>query len=165
MLAASRSCDCCGQPLGPKEGVGLDPADVWKAIQKRVNLDAHMKQCHPESPWTPLSPTHVERFTRRGLVQILHDNPEVQFDSLPAAPMSSIVDGPPRNKVRRIGEDHKPASIFESNWRICKWERITNQLLFSNHRDADSVWSLLVRHFCNGLVANHSHMRALRRAS
>ena len=136
--AHGESCDMCGTAVGPKESSALCLHCIWNAIQRRVKLDAHMRTCHPDHPWTPLSPDHVERFKERGLVQMLIDNPEIQFDSLPSDP-PPIVDGP-RKKIRKTG-----ASMYSVDC-VKFWERIANQLLFLKHRDADTMWSLLIRY-------------------
>ena len=50
-----------------------------------------------------------------------------------------IVDGP-RKKIRKTGASMYSVDCVEF------WERIANQLLFLKHRDADSMWSLLIRY-------------------
>ena len=50
-----------------------------------------------------------------------------------------IVDGP-RKKIRKTGASMYSVDCVEF------WEKITNQLLFWTHRDADTLWSLLIRY-------------------
>ena len=141
---SSTSCMSCGTALGPNHGVKIDPADV---IEKRMKLDAHMQVCHPDRPWTPISPDHLLLFQKRGLARMLLAEPEIQLPLKPRRDCGppSIVDGPCRNKVRKIGGYSKGCVEF--------WEKITNKLLFLKHRDADTMWSLLIRFTCSGFAA------------
>ena len=141
------SCVCCGRSLGPKEGVDADAEVAWKSIQTRIKLDNHMQTHHPNLPWTPVSMAMVrDAKVQRELAQMLDANPDVQlngppFNSLAGEP-TSIVDKPWSAKVRKV----------MTYGGVEFWERITNQLVFLKHRDADTMWSLLVRYTCSGFA-------------
>ena len=79
--ATSDVCECCGTPLAPNEGVEVDPVALWNTIEKRLKVDAHMRTCHLDHHWSPLSPDHVQRLKKRGCLQMLLDDPEMQFNT------------------------------------------------------------------------------------
>ena len=153
MLAACKysRCICCGQYLQrPIHNDDVDADEVWKTIQKRIKFDNHMQSHHPDRLWTPVSLAMIRDVNaKRELAQMLDADPEVQlngspFNSLPGDP-TSIADGPWSAKIRKVMKRGKACVEF--------WERVTNQLLFVKHRDADTMWSLLIRYTFNGLAA------------
>lgn len=133
----------------PKEGFEFDTNWV---IGRRIKLDHHIADNHPEQSWTPISFAMIRcEDDKHELAQVLLQNPHVQFDEHFRGPASdsaddptSIVDVPWSAKVRKL-------MTYDAD-KCKQFENLTNQLLFVKHRDADTMWSLVVRCVCMDLV-------------
>ena len=147
--------------MGAKEGVAYDTDWV---IKKRMKLDNHMQDHHPDQCWTPISMAMIqEDDDKHELAEMLLRDPNLQFDdpklfgrASKSEPISIVDEGWSAKVRKRMKESMTVNDV------ICKiWERFTHQLLFVKHRQSDMMWSRVVQYIVGGWATdnNTTHMK------